>query len=577
MNNHYTHVPTPTLGVLETIGSPSSMDNRVLPHDPSDYSEGTNTCAGDEGPGSSLKSADHRSKLEFEVLAPGAADSGEEPDWHGISVVISCLSDEEGGYIVRGGFWPGGGFEGSEGEKQVDEFHKAFASLIDLPHNREKLHSLGAYESVRRYSQEALSYNSRRFIKRTGENHDPQLLASGDFAVHLRDMVGKSGLRQPEHGYDFFAVQPQFYAGCRYHRDRGSVNREKAEKSWKTKLTRPDGKITAERIVNDMIPVLQNNPSELLAAKWEYRGSSVALIPMKSEPPDPELKYRRETQARMRRNRRAKGSQSTLKSPSTTKAKAKDQCGSQNGPDTPQSPQASIPYLQGPSGTAPTMTYHPSNALHPPSLAALSRFPHYSQANSIGMSPLGNGPLPHESTPQIYHPFLSDVYSNNSSYQPQISRVSEQNQHYPHHAHSTSFPHHPEPGTSNHSFEPRPLAHQWDVSPLPQSSLSQFPPQQQTYQANSSRHLGQSLVSQPATAINPGGYLPDAPPNNPDATFTEAEIRLVYGLGDQGDGQAEYDPNSTFTQEAFAPRISPGDGNRPMFDNPWHNSMSRGG
>jgi hypothetical protein len=324
-----------------------------------------------------------------------------------------------------------------------------------------------------------------------------------------------------------------------------------------------------------MIPILQTTRSRLLGARWEYRGHSVNLTPTDLEP---YLDARSNTlqQAKARSDCQTTGSQSAERGSASAlppNTKARECFASQSDLNNPWPPPEFIQYLPVPGATAPTMTSHPSNALHPPSLVASSQSPHYSRDYDIGMLVHENKRRPHGPTSQIDHPYLRD---DNSSYLLQMPRVSEQNQQYPHRAHNTGFPYHPEPGTSNHSFEPRPFAHRWDVSLLPQSSSSRFPPQQQTYQANSSRHLEQSSPSQPATSINPGGFVPYAPQYNPNAMFTEEEIRLGYQLQDQDAGRAEYNPNS-FTQEAFGSKVSPDNGNVPMPDNSWQDSMSRGG
>jgi hypothetical protein len=310
MNNHHSHVPTPTLGPLETNGSTTSREARGSPHNTNDRFEGTTTSTKRMASDCSVRLADHRLKLKFGLLAPGAVDTDNKRKRHKISVAISCRSDENGGYIFRGDLCPGTGFAEEGGQQRFDRFQADFASVIEQPDNLRTFHSLGPYESLRRPLAEQLRVKSSRFITRAAATYDRQLLASVDFAVVLERMVNISRIRQPEDGFDFFAVQPSFYEYAQQHRDGETVNQGEESKTQETRRKYPDPTLRTATIVKDMLKKLESTSKNLPAAKWEYGGTSVAMIPLEfNRLPDHKGKTR--PQAEARRDRRAKSSKGT--------------------------------------------------------------------------------------------------------------------------------------------------------------------------------------------------------------------------------------------------------------------------
>jgi hypothetical protein len=495
MTDHHSHASVPTIGGLETIGSSGSLDARGRPYNANNYLEGTNICAKSVGPGCSLQPANHRSGLEFGVLAIGGANSGAGPRTDGISGIISCRSAEDGGYILRGDLWPGKGFKGEEGKKRFDDFRAAFASVLQQERHKRTLHTLGAYGSLRRKLPEEINSISRRIKKA----HNPQVLASCDFVVVIRRIVEDSGMDQPPDGFSFTTAQPPFYDCCQ-RRQAGQTVDEDKEKTPETKLVPPNSRLTMEIIVKDMVNTLRGPSSGFHAARWECGNESVPLIPMKLHPHPDKKSTKPEKVGQSTEHGTARSERTSISpSPSLHGIKAKNGHGSQNDLDAAWPPSGVHRYLEVPNATAPTLSSSSSNSSHSSTLAAFQQFPDYSDTGSCDISDLDSEKRANRHVPQTYHPSLQEV----SSHQPPIVRNAKLRHRSRHHGRQGSFPYSSRAETLEYSFQPRNPAPHLGVSPLPQGNSFGFPLQEQTSQLESSNHLGHKFPSQTIRAVDP--------------------------------------------------------------------------
>jgi hypothetical protein len=537
MNDSHPHNLTPALTALETIGSTSPLDARGDPHNTGDYSEGANARPEDLPLTSSVHSAIHESILEFRVLPIGGATTGGGPRHNGISVIVSCRSDDNG-YIFRGDLWPGKGFEEEGGKERFDKYHRAFARVISEPEHWKGLNTLGAYESYRRKLPEGIKVFSKR-IKRTARN--PELLAAWDFDVFVRSIIEGAGIEQPKDGFNFSAAQPPFYDYYQRHRDGQTVDQDK-KKTPETKLKPPNSRLERDRSVDDMIYTLEGPCSEHHAAWWECGGKSVPLIPMKFDPyPDkkstqPE-KIGQNTERQTARSKRS----SISPSPSLRGVEARAGDGSQNDLAATWPPDGVRRYLEVPNTTTPTLSSNSSNSSHSSTLPAFPHRPGFSATGGSGISYPDSEIQANRPTQTVYTSF-----QGHSSQQPATVRDTKQKHRSRHHARQASSPYGSQSETSksrSRSRTPAPHSHRLSS---PQSSSFQFPQQQQLHHADSSTHPGQHLPSQDIeseqdfaeitfTEHSQLGQQIQQEPNNPEDSFphlylTEEGMQCGYPI-----------------------------------------------
>ena len=193
--------------------------------------------------------------LEFGVLLDrDIPNSGPRSD--GITVILSCRRSTDGRFVHRGDLWPGVIFSyGQPGQEPLDEYVKAFKTVMKDQNNLDVLHSVGLAGSVRPQNKRA-----KRSLER---------LASLDMAAAIREMIEKSDITKPKDGYIFTTAEPPFYEWLE--------QKDKSQKPSGAGLSAPDRRMTLDKIITSMEKRLSDCMSGVPRALWECKGIPVRL------------------------------------------------------------------------------------------------------------------------------------------------------------------------------------------------------------------------------------------------------------------------------------------------------------